>query len=174
MPAPLGTPEVDYGSGAVIAPGLIATKSGYGTGVDPKRAAAPFVLAADNFNPYFEYRSALRAGVTTAFLEPGAGDRLIAGQGAVIKLAGENAEERVLAKSNGIVGSIAGNARFSPGFWEPRLPATVDVGLGFENRQFPRTVMGAVVALRELIQLAQGNGDFAAEYGTPAGKCSEN
>lgn len=168
--APLGTPELDYGSGAVIAPGLVSTQSGYGTGVDPARAAAPFVLASDNFNPYFEYHSALRAGVTTAFLEPGAGDRLIAGQGAVIKLAGEEPQERLIVSSTGIVGSIAGNARFSPGFWEPRLPATVDMGLGFENRQFPRTVMGAVIALRELIELAQGNGDFAEEYGTPAGE----
>ncbi len=168
--APVGTPEVDYGSGAVIAPGLVATRSGYGSGVDPARAAAPFVLASDNYNPYFEYRSALRAGVTTAFLEPGAGDRLIAGQGAVIKLAGEDAQERLLSSSTGIVGSVAGNARYSPGFWEPRLPATVDMGLGFENRQFPRSVMGAVIALRELIELANGNGDFEAEYGTPAGE----
>ncbi|HPF13432.1 MAG TPA: amidohydrolase family protein, partial [Planctomycetota bacterium] len=170
VPAPVGTPELDYGMGAVIAPGLVSTRSGYGSGVDSARAAAPFVQAIDNYNPYATYYSALRAGVTTVFLEPGKTDRLIAGQGAVVKMAGDDNDARILTRSTGLVGSVASNARFSPGFWEPRLPATADIGLGFENRQFPRTVMGAVVALKELIAFARGDGNFADEYGTPAGE----
>ncbi|MDF1836786.1 MAG: amidohydrolase family protein [Planctomycetota bacterium] len=168
--APIGTPELDFGSAAVIAPGMVATKSSYGPRGDAARSAAPFVQAIDAFDPYGTYNSALRAGVTSVFLAPGSGERLIAGQGAVVKLAGEDRATRTLKGSTGITGSIASGARFAPGFWEPRLPATVDVGLGFENRQFPRTVMGAVVALRELMSFAAGKGDFSSEYGSEAGE----
>lgn len=168
--APMGTPELDFGSAAVIAPGMVATKSSYGPNGDAARSAAPFVQAIDAFDPYATYNSALRSGVTSVFLAPGSGERLISGQGAVVKLAGENRAQRTLKSSTGITGSIASGARYAPGFWEPRLPATVDVGLGFENRQFPRTVMGAVVALRELVSFAAGSGDFSSEYGSAAGE----
>ncbi|MCA9002461.1 MAG: amidohydrolase family protein, partial [Planctomycetes bacterium] len=114
--------------------------------------------------------AALRSGVTSVYLAPGSSERLIQGQGAVVKLAGEDRDARTLQSSTGISGSIASGARFVPGFWEPRLPATVDVGLGFENRQFPRTVMGAIVALRELVSFAKAEADFSAEYGSNAGE----
>ncbi|MFT5057483.1 MAG: imidazolonepropionase-like amidohydrolase [Planctomycetota bacterium] len=168
--APLGTPEMDFGPSAVIAPGLVATQSTYGPRGDADRSAAPFVQAIDAFDPFGTYHSALRSGVTSVYLAPGSGERLIAGQGAVVKMAGEDRAARTLRSSTGISGSIASGARYAPGFWEPRLPATVDVGLGFENRQFPRTVMGAVVALRELMAFARGEGDFSEEYGSNAGE----
>ncbi len=168
--APFGTREMDFGPSAVIAPGLVATQSNYGPGGNDARAAAPFVKAIDGFDPYAKYNSALRSGVTSVYLAPGSGERLITGQGAVVKLAGKDRASRILSSSTGISGSISSGARYAPGFWEPRLPATVDVGLGFENRQFPRTVMGAVVALRELVAFAAGESDYSEEYGAAAGE----
>ena len=43
----------------------------------------------------------------------------------------------------------------------PPVPATVDVGIGVPLEQLPRTTMGAVVALDELLALARGEGDDA-------------
>ncbi|MCP5022853.1 MAG: amidohydrolase family protein [bacterium] len=167
---PFGTREMDFGPSAVIAPGLVATQSNYGPGGNDARAAAPFVRAIDGFDPYAKYNSALRSGVTSVYLAPGSGERLITGQGAVVKLAGKDRTSRILSSSTGISGSISSGARYAPGFWEPRLPATVDVGLGFENRQFPRTVMGAVVALRELVAFAAGESEYSEEYGAATGQ----
>ncbi|MEZ6019940.1 MAG: amidohydrolase family protein [Planctomycetota bacterium] len=76
----------------------------------------------------------------------------------------------MLRESAGLIGSVGSNARYLPGFWEPRLPATADIGLGFENRQFPRSIMGAVIAIRELLAFAKGDGSFAEEYGHPTGE----
>ncbi|MCA9003192.1 MAG: hypothetical protein KDB61_14810, partial [Planctomycetes bacterium] len=45
--APIGTPEMDFGDTAVIAPGLIATDSNYGPRGNADRTAAPFVQAID-------------------------------------------------------------------------------------------------------------------------------
>ncbi len=168
--APFGAREMDFGPSAVIAPGLVATQSTYGPRGNDARSAAPFVKAIDAFDPYAKYSSALRSGVTSVYLAPGSSERLISGQGAVVKLAGEDRASRTLSSSTGISGSISSGARYAPGFWEPRLPATVDVGLGFEHRQFPRTVMGAVVALRELVELAAGNSEHAEEYGAVTGE----
>ena len=168
LEAPAGVREVDYGPDATIVPGLVAADSRYGQGPAAARAASPMLRAADNFDVFSRYSSALSGGVTTAYLAP-ADDRLIAGQGGVAKLAGEADMSRFLSDSAAIHGSIATAARSTPGFWEPPLPATVDVGLGVEQPQLPRTTMGAVVGLRELIAFAGGDQEQASEWGSLTG-----
>lgn len=167
LPLPPGTRVVDYGPDAVIVPGFVAADSNIGSARASERTADLSLMAVDDFDPFTTYTRSLAAGVTSAYIAP-ARSRLIAGQGAVIKLAGDSERTRVLSSSSSIHGSIASNARNTPGYWEPPIPATVDVGMGVEQPQLPRTTMGAIVALRELLAFAAG-GDGAAEYGRRIG-----
>lgn len=168
VPLPPGTRVVDYGPDAVIVPGFVAADSNLGSSRASERTADLSLLAIDNFDPYTTHTRSLAAGVTSAYMAP-ARSRLIAGQGAVIKLAGDSQRERVLSSSAVIHGSIASDARNTPGYWEPPIPATVDVGMGVEKPQLPRTTMGAIVALRELLAYAAG-GEGAEEYGRNIGR----
>ena len=160
---PPGARVVDYGPAAEIAPGLVAANSMIGHGRASDRTAAPDVRAIDNFDPHMRVWDVdLAGGVTTLYLAPARG-RLIAGQGAVVKLAGDG-DDRVLSESAGLHGSLAADARQVRGYWEPPVPATVDVGLGVEQKQLPASAMGAALALRELVGEAR-RGTDSGEYG---------
>ncbi len=162
---PAGARVVDYGPDAVIAPGLVAANSNYGAPRPSERTADLSVLAVDGFDPYSSQVHALQEGVTSAYLPPARG-RLIAGQGAVVKLAarGGSSRDRVVSASASIHGAVSAESRMTPGYWQPPIPATVDVGMGVEQPQLPRSLMGAMVALQEIVALAQG-GEDRGEYG---------
>lgn len=164
---PPGTRVVDYGADAVIVPGFVAVDSNIGSSRAAERTADLSLRGADHFDPYTTYTRSLASGVTSAYVAP-ARNRLIAGQGAVVKLSGDDHRGRVLSEHATIHGSIASDARNVRGYWEPPIPATVDVGMGVEQPQLPRSAMGAIVALRELVALAAG-GDGADEYGPHIG-----
>ena len=166
---PAAAQIVDYGPDAVIVPGLVAAHSPYATGRPSPRTAAPGLSALDGFDRYGEYVGALSGGVTSAYITPSE-SRLIAGQGAVVKLAGDDFERRVVNPRASIHGAIDRSARNTPGYWEPPLPATVDVGIGYQRPQLPRSTMGAIVALDELLGAARGEADdaFVEEYGAEA------
>ncbi|MEM9379468.1 MAG: amidohydrolase family protein [Planctomycetota bacterium] len=169
--APGGARTIDYGPNAVIVPGLVAADSNYASRTAGPRTADPTILAVDQFDPYAPIVSALRSGVTTCYLAPARG-RLIAGQGAVVKTGGGRSgdpESRVVLASAGLHGSISEEARRTPGYWEPPVPATVDVGLGVEQPQLPKTTMGAVLAIDELMAFAGGDDSYADEYGERTG-----
>jgi imidazolonepropionase-like amidohydrolase len=167
---PPGVRIVDYGSDAVIVPGFVAADSNLGSTVGAGRAAEPGLVAVDNFDPFASFHSTVATGVTSAYVAP-ARRRIIAGQGGVVKLAGEGGTDRILSARSAIHGAITAEARSTPGYWEPPIPATVDQGMGVELRQLPRTTMGAIVALEELLSLARGEGDAAAlsQWGPDAG-----
>lgn len=164
---PAGARVVDYGPDAVIIPGLVAADSGFGGRSPSDRTADPLLAAIDQVDIYGNYASTLAGGVTTAYVAP-ARHRLIAGHGAVVKLGGTPGEGRVLDATAAIHGSISADARSTPGYWEPPVPATVDNGLGVEQPQLPRTTMGAIIALRELLALAAAPRD-SEEYGPRTG-----
>jgi imidazolonepropionase-like amidohydrolase len=162
--------HVDYGPDAVIVPGLVAAHSAYALGFPSERTADPTLSALDAFDTYRVYAEALAAGVTSAYLTP-ADNRLIAGLGAVVKLAGEKDAARVLSARAALHGAIDASARSTPGYWEPPIPVTVDVELGYAKPQLPRTTPGAIVALEELLALAADPSDpeLTAEYGARTG-----
>ena len=151
---------VDYGPDAVIIPGLVSADSFYSYGSASRRTADPAVRAVDHFDPYSDSTRALVSGVTSFYVAPARG-RLIAGQGAAVKSAGKN---RILSDSTGLHGSISSDARRTPGYWDPPIPATVDQGMGVARPQLPRSTMGAIVALQEVLALARG-GEGEQEYG---------
>lgn len=161
---PPGAQVIDYGADAVIVPGLVSASSYYGVGMPSRRTADPLTRAVDNFDTYSDsYLVDLMGGVTTAYFAPTMG-RLIGGQGAVIKLAGDESG-RVLRDSASIDGTITAQARSVPGYWDPPVPATIDVGLGVVEQQLPGSAMGAGIALHELIGFARGNAKDTGAYG---------
>ncbi len=158
---PAGARVVDYGPDAVITPGLVAANSTFGGRSAAKHAVEPFVRAVDNFDAYTSPVFTLEEGITSVYMSPGQG-RLISGQGAVVKLAGSSESARVLNDSAAIEGSIGDEARHTPGYWEPPVPATIDVGMGQQQQQLPHSLMGAVVALQELFEMARTGKDDPA------------
>lgn len=167
LPTPPGARVVDYGPDAVVVPGLVAADSTYGLPRPSERTADPTLHAIDAFDPYANFVLALQEGVTTAYLPPARG-RLIAGVGAVVKLGGHDEQHRILSDANQLHGAVSSEARSTPGYWKPPVPATVDVGMGVEQAQLPRSLMGAMVALQELMAIARG-GEDSGEYGPEAG-----
>jgi len=165
---PAGARVVDYGPDAVVIPGLVAVDSGLGSWLASDRTAEPGLSAIEGFDLWGNYSSLLAQGVTTAYISPSQ-NRLIGGHGAVVKLGGEPGQGRVLSAAAAIDGSISADARSTRGYWEPPVPATVDVGLGVEEPQLPRTTMGAIIALRELLALAS-NSQASEIYGPYAGR----
>ena len=150
-----GTQIVDYGDGATIIPGLVSASSGLARGFSDPRTAAPGLSALDNFDFFANRVSALASGVTSTYIDP-ATSRLIAGTGAVVKLGGEGREHRIVNGSAAIDGSVSSDAYRTPGFWEPPVPATVDVGMGQEAPQLPHSLQGAIFALEGLLAGAKG------------------
>jgi len=168
---PAGATEIDYGPDAVIIPGIVAADSSLGDTDPSPRTADLGVRAEDNFNPFTGYGTYSRAGVTTAYVAPARG-RLIAGQSAVVKLAEKRGESRVIKTGSALHGAVTSEARATPGYWEPPIPATVDVGIGVPQKQLPATTMGAVVALEELVAYAKG-GEGEDGYGAAVGDALE-
>jgi imidazolonepropionase-like amidohydrolase len=164
---PAGARVVDYGPDAIIVPGLVAADSTYGAPRASDRSADPFVRASDNYDAYASFAFALQEGVTSAYLAPGRG-RLIAGQGAVIKLGGGPEADRLLNDSAAVHAAISNEARNAPGYWEPPVPATIDVGMGVVKQELPGSLMGAIVALNELWTRAE-TGQDDGEYGRGVG-----
>jgi len=161
---PVDAQVVDYGPDAVIVPGLVAPFSTYALGNPSDRTAAPGLDALDGFDFHSDrYGIVLGSGVTSMYVTPAEG-RLIAGTGAVVKLAGEDVAHRTLGARVAIHAAIDESARHAPGFWEPPVPATVDVGMGYYRPQLPATTMGAIVALHEILAAAR-QGDRESEYG---------
>ena len=161
---PVDATIVDYGPDAVIVPGLIAATSSYGAGAPSARTADFSIRATDNIDVFSNNTlEDVWAGVTSAYISPASG-RLVAGQGAVIKLAGDTLEQRIVLSPAAIDGSITEEARGTPGYWTPPIPATADVGLGLQQRQLPQSAMGAIVALREIADVLRGGKD-TGEYG---------
>jgi imidazolonepropionase-like amidohydrolase len=125
------------------------------------------VRALDGFDFYASNATYLSNGVTALYITPAVG-RLIAGQGAVVKTAGEDPARRVLSDPAAIHGSITAAARDVQAFCEPPTPPPVDVGMANTIQQLPKTLMGAILALRELNSAAKSGvederyGPFAA------------
>ncbi len=160
---------VDYGPDAVITPGFVDANSNYNFGPPSPRTAAPGVRAIDNVDFYSSFYVAdLAGGVTSVYVPPSRG-RLISGQSAVIKLAGSDERGRTLSDRASVSGSISDEARGTPGFWDIPVPATAQTGLGFEQPQLPHSLMGAFVALDELLGLARGGRDDGS-YGPNTAK----
>jgi len=79
----------------VVMPGIVAADNDVCEAADSTYNVTPDVMALDAFDFGERQRDALQGGVTTAYLSPGR-QRLVSGQGAVVKMAGADFVGRVL------------------------------------------------------------------------------
>ena len=82
---------------AVVVPGFVIAETSIGIASDDERTLTPEVRAIDGFDLFGDYSRYVAAGVTTVQISPGQ-QRLMPGQGAVVKLAGEDHSRRVLSR----------------------------------------------------------------------------
>jgi len=139
---------------AVVMPGLVLADSnlaGRHTGEDSVGAQ---YRAIDAFNPYANYERLLAGGVTTAYVSPG-GHRLVAGVGAVVKLAAPPDDE-VLRPVAELVINL-GNRAFNPPAKQHWLvPPSSDLSIEPSEVQRPTSRLGQFLQLRQSFDAALG------------------
>ncbi len=135
---------------ATVVPGFVAAASDLAAAHRGDESIAAGYRAADAFDRYGNYARALADGITTVHLSPG-NHRLLTGQGAVVKLGGDAAEQ-----------ILRGAADLSVNLGAPKppldvtysFPASADVPIPEPERQRPTSRMGQFLALEEAVRAA--------------------
>jgi imidazolonepropionase-like amidohydrolase len=142
--------------GLTMIPGMILAETTLSEGgADDEYAISPEVRAIDGFDFFAPQHERLAAGVTTVQLAPGSA-RLMPGQGSVIKLAGENLEQRVLQPAESVRILLTPQALSPPTIYEPPVGAVSEARPLLPTRpQLAGTLSGAVTGLQALFSAAQ-------------------
>ncbi|MFY9344237.1 MAG: amidohydrolase family protein [Planctomycetota bacterium] len=114
---PAELPVVDCAT-KVVMPGIVAVDSDLAPATDSEYQLTPDAQALDQFDFERTWTAALQGGVTTAYVSP-ARNRLVTGQGAVVKLAGSDLVARVLADSQCLRVNFGESATQAPRVFEP-------------------------------------------------------
>lgn len=153
QPPPAELPVVDA-SGRVVMPGIVAVDTDLAAARDDQYAVTPDVMAVDGFDFEATLRQALEGGVTTAYLSPGR-ERLVAGQGAVVKTAGKDLVERVLRDSQCLRVNFDDGGVRAPRVFEPTAHPTDDDPLLPSRVQGPTGRIAVLAELRALFARAR-------------------
>lgn len=130
-----------------VIPGLVAAHTEL-TAVDLEANIKPDSVAGDQFDLYRKYDKLVRSGLTTVYLSPGRA-RLVAGQGSVVKLAGTDPLNRMLAAQSALRVAIQPSSRRNvPSIFEPVESPTDDDPLRPARRQRGSTRASQLAALR--------------------------
>lgn len=137
----------------VVIPGLVAVESELAVpGIEDERNTTPEYQAIDAFNFFEEYPSLLAGGITTIQLSAGK-SRLIPGQGAVVKLAGANPSDRILAESESLKVNLSRSVLNPPTVYEPPVGAvSVDRPLEPSRPQLGASLAETILGVRTLFQ----------------------
>ena len=162
---PVGVRVHDLGS-AVIIPGLVIGQTTLGeSGKDDERSLTPEFRAIDGFDFYGDYSKAVAGGVTTVQIAPGS-DRLMPGQGAVVKLAGPEPAGRVLRERESLRIQLGDAFKNPPRIFEPPVGAvSVDKPLEPTRRQLANSLASAMAGLRATLRAAKEYGSQAVPHG---------
>src|SRR5262245_4557388 len=141
---------------ATIIPGLIVAETSLAErGRDDLHTLTPHYRAIDGFDWYAEFNGPLAGGVTTVQIAPGA-RRLMPGQGAVAKLAGEDPEKRTLREVESLRVMLGDAYKNVPRIYEPPVGAvSVDRPLEPTKPQLGGNLASAVAGLRASFQVAR-------------------
>ncbi|HZN39918.1 MAG TPA: amidohydrolase family protein [Planctomycetota bacterium] len=149
---PSDLPVVDAAN-KVVMPGIVAVDSDLAPGVGGEYQITPDGLAIDSFDFDRKWISALQGGVTTAYLSPGR-QRLVSGQGAVVKLAGRDVVERVLTENACLRIEFGESATRAPRVFEPVPHPTSDEPLEAARIQTPTSRISLLAELRAVFAAA--------------------
>lgn len=158
---PAGLPVVDARS-RVVMPGIVAVDSDLGAERDDDYSVTPDALAIDGFDFEYPLRPALEGGVTTVYLSPGRA-RLVSGQGAVVKTAGDDIVQRVLSENACLRISFDDGATNAPRVFEPTVHPTDEDPLEAARIQTPTARIATLVELRALLTEAKGKTTLTGE-----------
>lgn len=150
--APAGATVIDLRP-AVVIPGLVNACASL---VDPRdsiETVTPEIRAIDGFERFRDVAKALEGGVTTLHITPGS-NRLVSGQGAIVKSGGE-VGARVLRASYGLKVFMGERPKNPPAVFEPPIPPSTDNPILPPKRQYPMTRMGELAKLRQVLAEAQ-------------------
>jgi imidazolonepropionase-like amidohydrolase len=150
---------------AVLIPGLVIAETTLAEkGRDDLHTLTPQHRAIDGFDPFADYSSVLAGGVTTVQLSPG-GKRLMPGQGAVVKLFGDDSARRTLRDEESLRLVLGGAFKGAPRIYEPPVGAvSVDKPLEPTRPQLAESLAGAVSGLRATFEAARAaNGAAPAD-----------
>ena len=169
---PAGATVVDA-STQVVMPGLIAAHSSLAESSAVEENLAPHIRAADSFDYYKDYSHLVEAGVTSAFVAPG-GNRLLGGQGGVIKLAGASPAARTIRNHGDFRVTLGESAESPPALFRPPLPPTTDDPILPAQRQLGGSLASQVALLRQVLSDSTGvSGDARGGLGIISKELSE-
>lgn len=154
---------VDASDKTVMA-GLVAADSDLSGHGDDTYNVTPDFVALDGFDFLREFKSALSGGVTSVYLAPGR-NRLVPGQGSVVKIAGDDLVQRVLAEAAALRVTLGEPSTKAPPIFEPTIFPTADDPLEPAQRQFPSARISQLSTLRELFAEAAAAGENAVPTG---------
>lgn len=147
-----GLPVIDARQ-KVVMPGLVAVDGDFANNTDSEYQVAPDALAIDGFDFDRKWLAALQGGVTTAYLSPGR-QRLVSGQGAVVKLAGTDLVARVLSENSNLRMNLGDAAMQAPRVFEPVVHPTDEDPLLPARIQLPTARISALAEVRALFAAA--------------------
>lgn len=156
-PAPEGLPILDA-LDKVVMPGIVAADTDLSGHQDTQYSVTPDFTAIDGFDFMRRYTSALSGGVTSVYLAPGR-NRLIPGQGSVVKLHGKDLVERVLSESSCLRITLGKASTDAPLLFEPTPHPTSDDPLLPARRQYPSARISQLATLRRLFAQAAVSGE---------------
>lgn len=140
---------------AVVVPGFVIAETSLGIANDDERTLTPEVRAIDGFDLFADYSNYVAAGVTTVQISPGR-QRLMPGQGAVVKLAGQDQGRRVLSRQESLRLILSRDSASVPRIYEPPVGAvSVDNPLDPTRPQVAESLAARVAGLRAIFQAAQ-------------------
>jgi imidazolonepropionase-like amidohydrolase len=131
----------------VVMPGIVAVDSDLAPAADSEYQVTPDAMALDQFDFERKWPQALQGGVTSAYVSPGR-QRLVSGQGAVVKLAGDDLIARVLSETQSLRVNFGDGAISAPRVFEPTPHPTDDDPLLPARIQTPTGRISLLAELR--------------------------
>lgn len=140
---------------AVVVPGFVIAETSIGITTDDERTLTPEVRAIDGFDLFADYSEYVAAGVTTVQISPGR-QRLMPGQGAVVKLAGDDHSRRILAREESLRLVLSPESASAPRIYEPPVGAvSVDNPLDPTRPQIAESLAARIAGLRAVFAAAK-------------------
>ncbi|MDA7494653.1 amidohydrolase family protein [bacterium] len=149
---PSDLPVVDA-STKVVMPGIVAVDSDLTAVRDSDYQITPDAIAIDAFDFERSWRRALEGGITSAYVSPSR-QRLVSGQGSVVKLAGADIVERVLNEEASLRVNFGDGALRAPRVFEPNAHPTDDDPLEPARIQTPTSRISLLAELRAIFAAA--------------------
>ncbi|MEM1068704.1 MAG: amidohydrolase family protein [Planctomycetota bacterium] len=136
--------------GSTLMPGMVIAETGLIGSGEEERTLSPEIRAIDGFDFFGDYDSLLASGITTVQISAGR-NRLMPGQTAVVKLAGEDPISRTVSEVESLRIQLTQAAFDAPTIYEPPVAAvSVDRPLVATRFQVARDLPAALLTIQAL------------------------